>query len=109
MSLYRDLYITDDGNFTLGPGNEPVLCDDRVSIAQDVKHAIIESGLATELVAERAPGMRADVLTRIELLVESDDRLVPGTILITEETQERLYLTADTYDFGPISLGVDYE
>ena len=108
-SLYVDLLITADGDFTLGPGLEPMMCDNRVSIAQDIKHAIIESGYATELLAERSPGMRADVLTKIELLVESDDRLVPGTVLITEETNARLHITAETYDFGPVGLGVNYD
>uniref|UniRef100_UPI001319C030 DUF2590 family protein n=1 Tax=Cronobacter malonaticus TaxID=413503 RepID=UPI001319C030 len=57
--LYIDLLI-EGRNFTLNPGNEPVLCNNSQSIGQDIVHAILESGLATELVAERSPTLRAD-------------------------------------------------
>ncbi|EOV9069105.1 DUF2590 family protein [Morganella morganii] len=105
-SLYIDLLIT-GRDFTLNSGNEPVLCDNRVSIAQDCVHAIIESGLATQLVGERSPTLRADLRNQIEMLVEDDDRIVPGTVRVNEESQVKLWITADTYDFGRISQGVD--
>lgn len=105
-SFYIDLLIT-DRDFTLNSGNEPVLCDNRVSIAQDCVHAIIESGLATQLVGERSPTLRADLRNQIEMLVEDDERIVPGTVRVNEESQVKLWITADTYDFGPISQGVD--
>lgn len=104
--LYIDLLIT-NGDFVLNTGNEPVLCNNRQSIGQDVIHSIIESGLATELIAERSPTLRGDIFTRMELLIEDDERLIPGTVSITEETLSRLWVTADTYDFGPLSLRVD--
>ncbi|EIV5553767.1 DUF2590 family protein [Klebsiella pneumoniae] len=104
--LYIDLLITND-DFVLNTGNEPVLCNNRQSIGQDVIHSIIESGLATELIAERSPTLRGDIFTRMELLIEDDERLIPGTVSITEETLSRLWVTADTYDFGPLSLRVD--
>lgn len=105
-SLYIDLLIT-DRDFTLNSGNEPVLCDNRVSIAQDCVHAIIESGLATQLVGERSPTLRADLRNQIEMLVEDDERIVPGTVRVNEESQVKIWVTADTYDFGRISQGVD--
>lgn len=105
-SLYIDLLIT-DRDFTLNSGNEPVLCDNRVSIAQDCVHAIIESGLATQLVGERSPTLRADLRNQMEMLVEDDERIVPGTVRVNEESQVKLWVTADTYDFGRISQGVD--
>lgn len=103
MNLYIDLLIT-DGNFVLGPGNEPELCNNRVSISQDIVHAIIESGLVKELIAERSPTLRADVLLRMELLAETDDRIVPGTVLISDGGNGNFFIDADTYDFGPISV-----
>ncbi|ELD5803096.1 DUF2590 family protein, partial [Salmonella enterica] len=42
-SLYIDLLIT-DGDLTLNSASEPVLCDNRQSIGQDMIHALIESG-----------------------------------------------------------------
>ncbi|ATQ89568.1 DUF2590 family protein [Klebsiella pneumoniae] len=104
--LYIDLLITNN-DFVLNTGNEPVLCNNRQSIGQDVIHSIIESGLATELIAERSPTLRGDIFTRMELLIEDDERLIPGTVSITEETLSRLWVTADTYDFGALSLRVD--
>ncbi|MGP9420627.1 DUF2590 family protein [Ewingella sp. AOP8-B2-18] len=106
--LYIDLLIT-GRNFTLNAGNEPVLCNNRISIGQDIVHAIIESGLTTELVAERSPTLRADVILQLTLLIESDERIVPGTVNITEESLKRLWVEAQTYDFGKVEAGVDYE
>lgn len=103
---YIDLLIT-DRNFTLNAGDEPALCHNRVSITQDVAHRIIESGLATQLVAERSPTIRADIHTQMEILVESDDRLIPGSVVIDEESPKRLWVTADTVDFGRINLSVN--
>ena len=105
---YIDLLIT-DGDFTMDSGNEPQRCNNRDSIAQDIIHSILESGIATRLIGERSPTMRGDVLTQLSLLVESDERLIPGTIYITEESIERLYVTAETYDFGSIETGVNYD
>ncbi|EEO2527659.1 DUF2590 family protein [Salmonella enterica subsp. enterica serovar Agona] len=104
--LYVDLLI--QGNdFVLNTGNEPELCNNRKSIGQDIIHSIIESGLATELIAERSPTMRADIFTRMELLIEDDERIVPGKVEIGEESRTRLWITASTYDFGGISVQVD--
>lgn len=104
--IYIDLLI-ENGDFSLNAGNEPELCNNRKSIGQDIIHAIIESGLATQLIAERSPTLRADIFTQLELLVENDERIVPGTVEISEESQKRLWVTASTYDFGTLSYQVD--
>lgn len=106
--LYIDLLIT-DGNFTLDSGNEPRRCNNRDSIAQDIIHSILESGITARLIGERSPTMRGDVITRLTLLVESDERLIPGTIVISEESISRLYVTAETYDFGSVNTEVNYD
>lgn len=106
--LYIDLLIT-DGNFTLDSGNEPRRCNNRDSIAQDIIHSILESGITARLIGERSPTMRGDVITQLTLLIESDERLIPGTIVITEESISRLYVTAETYDFGSVNTEVNYE
>ncbi|MFD1806256.1 DUF2590 family protein [Pasteurella oralis] len=104
--LYFDLLITSE-DITLDSGNQPIICDNRVSIAQDIKHALIESGLATLLIAERSRILRRDIILQMILIVEEDQRLVPGTIFIDEEDQGRLRLTAKTYEFGKIeNLGI---
>lgn len=101
--LYIDLLI-EGRNFVLNSGNEPVLCNNKQSIGQDIVHSILESGLATELIAERSPTMRGDILTRLELLIESDERIEPGTVVITEESAKRLWITAGAWDFGSVSV-----
>ena len=104
--LYIDLLI-EGRNFVLNSGNEPLLCNNSKSIGQDIVHSILESGLAIELIAERSPTMRGDILTRLELLIESDERIEPGTVVISEESLKRLWITASTWEFGPISTRVD--
>ncbi|WP_140920269.1 DUF2590 family protein [Limnobaculum xujianqingii] len=105
---YFDLLIRNN-NFVLNSGNEPELCKNSISIGQDVAHAIIESGLAYLLLAERSPTLRADIFTQIILLVEGDVRIIPGTVYIKEENSRRFLLTADTYDYGALKRTVDYE
>lgn len=104
--LYIDLLI-ENCNFVLNTGKEPELCNNRKSIGQDIIHSIIESGLATQLIGERSPTLRADIFTQLELLIEEDERIVPGTVEVSEESQKRLWVTASTYDFGGISAQVD--
>lgn len=106
-SLYVDLLIT-DGDLTLDSGKEPVLCNNRVSIGQDIAHALTESGLPYLLIAENSPTLRDDLLTRMAILVEEDRRLVPGTVFITEERSGHLLVTAETYDFGQLNEWVRY-
>lgn len=105
---YIDLFIN-DRDLSLNAGNEPVLCHNRVSIGQDCIHAIIESGLTTKLIAERSPTLRADIMTQIIILVEDDERIIPGTVELSEETQTRLWITAETYDFGRIQVTANYD
>ncbi|MFZ7175152.1 DUF2590 family protein [[Pasteurella] aerogenes] len=98
---YLDLWISGE-DITLDSGNQPVICDNRISIAQDIKHAILESGLATLLIAERSRILRRDIILQMMLLAEEDERLIPGTVVIIEESLNRLLLTADTYEFGKL-------
>lgn len=104
--LYIDLLI-ENGNFVLNTGKEPELCNNRKSIGQDIIHSILESGLATQLIGERSPTLRADIFTQLELMIEGDERIVPGTVEVSDESQKRLWVTASTYDFGGISAQVD--
>lgn len=103
--LFIDLLV-DNGNFSLNAGNEPVTCYNQKSIGQDIVHSVIESGLVVELIAERGPILRADIFTQLEMLVESDERIIPGTVIIQEESARRLFVTAQTYEFGTINAGV---
>ncbi|EMF7383275.1 DUF2590 family protein [Vibrio sp. 704] len=102
---YQDILI-ENGDVVLDAGRNPILIQDRAVIAQDIKHAIIESNLAVDLIAERSPSKKADIRTRLELLVEEDVRLVPGTVRLDEPTEGSIYVFADTMDFGELQLEI---
>lgn len=103
MSLYIDLLITNN-DLTLDPSNQPLLVEDRASIAQDIGHMIRESGLLVTLVAERDRFRQADCIQQLELLVEDDVRLVPGTVRILEEEKGQYLVTAKTVEFGSVEV-----
>ena len=103
MSLYIDLLITNN-DLTLDPSNQPLLVEDRASIAQDIGHMIRESGLLVTLVAERDRFRQSDCIQQLELLVEADVRLVPGTVRILEEEKGEYLVTAKTVEFGSVEV-----
>ncbi|CAI8949568.1 DUF2590 family protein [Pseudomonas sp. IT-P44] len=105
MSEYIDLLIIDN-DLVLDPSRQPVLIDDRASIAQDIAHMIRDSGLLVTLVAERNSLKQRDCIQRLELLVEADERLVPGTALITQLEPGQYLVTAKTMKFGTIEVTV---
>ncbi|MDH5935216.1 DUF2590 family protein [Vibrio splendidus] len=106
--LYQDILI-ESGDVVLDAGRNPVLIHDRAVIAQDIKHAIIESNVAIHLIAERSPAKKADARTQLELLVEEDVRLVPGTVRIEEVNDGQIYIFAETVRFGSVSTEVNFD
>ena len=103
MSDYIDLRIVDN-DLSLDPSRQPLLIDDRASIAQDIAHMIRESGLLVTLVAERRRLRQRDCIQQLELLVEADERLVPGTALIQSYDSGKYLVTAKTLKFGAIEV-----
>ena len=65
---------------------------------------IRESGLLVTLVAERDRFRQADCIQQLELLVETDVRLVPGTVRILEEGKGKYLVTAKTVEFGSVEV-----
>lgn len=103
MGDYIDLLI--QGNdLVLDASRQPLTIEDRGSIAQDIGHMIRESGLLVTLVAERSKQRQADCILQLELLVEDDERLVPGTGRITQEALGVYLVTAKTIKFGNIEV-----
>lgn len=102
---YIDIKVI-DGGWHIDAGQQPQACSNLYSIAQDIKHAIMESGLARMLIAERSPILRSDVLIQIEQVAESDVRIIPGTATATELSPGEIILTADTYEFESLSVDV---
>ncbi|GIU12912.1 DUF2590 family protein [Shewanella sp. MBTL60-007] len=108
QAKYSDLLIV-DGALSLDVGAQPNLTVTRKSIAQDVKHMLMESGLVTKLLAQRSATLRADVYTEMELLIETDTRLVPGTIELDVRSTKVIAITATTYEFGDLAAEVNYD
>lgn len=103
MSDYIDLLIVEN-DLVLDPSRQPLLIEDRASIAQDIAHMIRESGLLVTLVAERSKLRQRDCIQQLELLVEADERLVPGTALINQVRSGQYLVTAKTLKFGEIEV-----
>ncbi len=103
MSEYIDLLIADN-DLVLDLSRQPLLIDDRTSIAQDIAHMIRDSGLLVTLVAERDRLRQRDCIQQMELLVEADERLVPGTAQIIQVEPGQYLVTAKTLKFGNIEV-----
>ncbi|MGP3790297.1 DUF2590 family protein [Pseudomonas sp. B392_1p] len=103
MSRYIDLLIQGD-DLVLDAGRIPLQVDGRASIAQDIVHMIRDSGLMVTLVAERDRFRRRDCISQIELLIEADVRLVPGTASVVEQPTGVYRITAQTLAFGSIEV-----
>jgi hypothetical protein len=105
MSEYVDLLIVNN-DLAMDPSRQPLLIDDRACIAQDIAHMIRDSGLLVTLVAERDRLRQRDCIQQLELLVEDDQRLVPGTARITQQEPGVYLVTAKTLKFGSIEVSL---
>lgn len=105
MSEYIDLLIIDN-DLALDLSQQPNLVDDRACIAQDISHMIRDSGLLVTLVAERDRLRQRDCIQQLELLVENDERLVPGTAQISQLQPGQYLVTATTLKFGSIEVNL---
>lgn len=103
MNDYIDLLIVGN-DLVLDPSHQPLLISDRASIAQDIAHMIRDSGLLVTLVAERDRLKQRDCIQQLELLVEADERLVPGTARILQEVPGQYLVTATTVKFGHLKV-----
>ena len=103
MSEYLDLLITDD-DLVLDPGRQPEPVVDRACIAQDIGHMIRDSGLLVALVAERSGLVQRDYRQQLELLVETDVRLIPGTAKVKSLGNGQYLVTAKTLEFGDVEV-----
>ena len=106
MSKWQDILIT-DRDITLDPAGIPVYVIQRPSVTQDIVHMILESGLLIELIGERSRAKWIGNMTRIEMLVEDDQRIIPGTVVIDWDDPEQMVLFAQSVMgevFVPLSV-----
>lgn len=73
-----DLLIEND-DLSLSGGGEPLLASYADCVAQDLRHMIREKGFAIQMVGERNPVTLAAAAKTIELEIENDTRIYPGT------------------------------
>ncbi|GFM72997.1 hypothetical protein PSCICL_39890 [Pseudomonas cichorii] len=106
MAEYIDLLIIDN-DLALDLSQQPNQIEDRACIAQDIAHMIRDSGLLVTLVAERDRLRQRDCIQQLELLVETDTRLVPGTALITQQEPGQYLVTATTLQFGNVEVTLE--
>lgn len=106
MPFYVDLLITDD-DLTLDPAREPVLTSDRDSIAQDLIHAIRESGLLVQIIGERDAVRRQTRMIEVSLIVDNDVRIIPGTTEFAEGRAGEFRLSAQTARYGDINVRIE--
>ena len=100
---HEDILILDD-DIALDDGGFPTHVDGRPSIGQDIKHMIRESQILVGVVAERSAQRRQLARQRVELLCESDTRLVPGTVRVSEQDAGKWWVQADTVDYNAVGF-----
>lgn len=101
--FHVDLHIV-DGDFVFNQSLSADTLQAANVIAQDVKHRIIESGILVKLVKFRNVNGIAQLLTELELEVEKDNRLKPGTILVHYNADHTLLIEAETRHYGKLKL-----
>jgi len=106
MADYVDIKITDD-DLTQDVGGEPELIYDADCITQDIKHLVRDSGLLVEIIGQRNDVVVQEKLQQLTLLIEDDERLIPGTVDITQESLGVFFIVATTYKYGKTSLKVN--
>lgn len=101
-----DLLILND-DLVLDGYNEPELTKTRAgTIAQDIRHMIRERGYAVQLIAEMGIQPRAVLMKRIEIEVEEDPRIRPGTTEVSYSGNGIYLCRAETTTGEPIAINV---
>ncbi|MBL4761397.1 MAG: DUF2590 family protein [Gammaproteobacteria bacterium] len=100
---YVDLLVVDDDLILDGIG-VPGEVGGRASIAQDIKHMIRETGLLVELIGERSTTKVAVNMNRIEIKIENDLRIKPGTARVIRTDIGTFFMTAKTIKYGDLEF-----
>jgi hypothetical protein len=106
---YEDLLII-EGDLHLDAAGQPDRVSDGESIAQDVQHAILESGHLMQMVGERSGEIRRLLLQKIRQVIEADTRIMPGSVMIEQriDAHNRAIwaIEASTIEFGTINFNL---
>ncbi|NLQ17552.1 DUF2590 family protein [Marinomonas sp. M1K-6] len=77
-----DLLIQDD-DMVFSSIGEPLLVTGVDCVAQDIRHMIREKGYAWRMIGERNQTTINALCTEIEIEMENDERIYPGTANVT--------------------------
>jgi DNA recombination-dependent growth factor C len=67
--------------------------EDAAVIVQNVRDRIRDSGLITSLIGERSETERQGIFQSIILIVEDDERILPGSVMIEELSSKKYQIT----------------
>lgn len=82
-----DILVT-NGEIVLDDAANPVLIWGADSLAQDIKHMILERGFAAMLVAQRDQAKIEDALTNLIIEIENDSRITAGSVSATFDNKK---------------------
>ncbi|MEO9655902.1 DUF2590 family protein [Marinomonas sp.] len=99
-----DLLIEDD-DLVLSAIGEPKLVSGADCVAQDLRHMIREKAYAWKMIGERSKTKIQALCTEIELEMEDDERIYPGTASVSLSV-ESLICNAETLEGEAVSLVV---
>jgi hypothetical protein len=91
-----DLFIQDD-DMVFSSIGEPLLVTGVDCVAQDIRHMIREKAYAWKMIGERNQTTIAALCTEIEIEVENDERIYPGTASVSL-SGEKLICEAQTVE-----------
>ena len=100
-----DLLINQN-DLTLSGNGEPLLVTGRACVAQDMTHMIRENAYAEQMIANRNQYELARLAQTIEIKMEEDRRIVPGSARVTQVNNGQFIATARTRDYGPINFAI---
>ena len=97
-----DLLIVNDDLVLSGIG-EPALISSTACVSQDLRHMLRENGYLVSLIGERNPVTIVATTKSIELEMEEDARIYPGSAEVAF-TNDTLLCTARTVDNDEIKV-----
>ena len=101
MEAVFDLKI-ENNDLVFGNDGEPEYLQDASAISQDVVHRVKETGLVKKLVGARG-AEKTETLQKIKIAVEEDERVKPGSGIVTQIDDEKTQITAKTLDGQTLS------
>lgn len=99
---YQDLLIQDK-DLVLDDNQVPQMLSERASIAQDIKHMIMELNLFVTLIGNRSVEAEQEIINRLTLLVDADPRIVAGSSQVLIQNNQ-YWVVANTIEYGEIEI-----